>query len=39
MSEDLKKFYELSPDQRLERLAASAGLGAEDLAVLSLPVH
>jgi hydroxymethylglutaryl-CoA reductase len=33
MSEDLKKFYELSPDQRLERLARSAGLGAEDLAV------
>jgi len=34
MSEDLKKFYELSPDQRLEHLAESAGLGAEDQAVL-----
>jgi hydroxymethylglutaryl-CoA reductase len=31
---EIKKFYELSPDQRLERLAEKVGLDPQDLALL-----
>ncbi len=33
-----KKFYDLSPEQRLEQLAETTGLGLEELAILRSPL-